>query len=86
MGATCASRARLPISPCPWSQASKSILRRGVAAGLFRSDVDPIQLYVSITAMSYFHVSNRYTLSAMFDKDLGEIQTGWSCAASMRRT
>jgi AcrR family transcriptional regulator len=50
----------------------ESILRRGVAAGLFRSSVDPIQLYVSITAMSYFHVSNRHTLSAMFDKDLGE--------------
>jgi AcrR family transcriptional regulator len=53
----------------------ESILRRGVAAGLFRNDVDPIQLYVTITAMSYFHVSNRYTLSAMFDKDLGE--PGW---------
>jgi AcrR family transcriptional regulator len=49
----------------------ENVLRRGVAAGLFRDDVDPIQLYVSITAMSYFHVSNRYTLSAMFDKDLG---------------
>jgi AcrR family transcriptional regulator len=50
----------------------ESSLRRGVAAGLFRGGVDPIQLYVSITAMSYFHVSNRHTLSAMFDKDLGE--------------
>ena len=50
----------------------ENILRRGAAAGLFRSGVDPIQLYVSITAMSYFHVSNRHTLSAMFDKDLGE--------------
>lgn len=49
----------------------ENVLHRGVAAGLFRDDVDPIQLYVSITAMSYFHVSNRYTLSAMFDKDLG---------------
>jgi hypothetical protein len=27
---------------------------------------------VTITAFSYFHVSNRYTLSAMFDKDLGD--------------
>ncbi|WP_426434603.1 TetR family transcriptional regulator [Bradyrhizobium genosp. P] len=49
----------------------ENVLRHGVAAGLFRDDIDPIQLYVSITAMSYFHVSNRYTLSAMFDKDLG---------------
>jgi AcrR family transcriptional regulator len=53
----------------------KNILRRGHATGLFRSDVDPIQLYVTITAMSYFHVSNRYSLSAMFDKDLGA--TDW---------
>lgn len=53
----------------------ESILRRGLAAGLFRSDVDAIQLYVSITALGYFHVSNRYTLSAMFDRDLGD--PGW---------
>lgn len=50
----------------------ESILRRGVAAKAFRTDVDPIQLYVTITAMSYFHVSNRYTLTAMFNKDLGD--------------
>ncbi|NGX98106.1 MAG: TetR/AcrR family transcriptional regulator, partial [Candidatus Afipia apatlaquensis] len=28
-----------------------------------------------ITAFSYFHVSNRHTLSLMFDKDLGD--AGW---------
>lgn len=50
----------------------ESILRRGVAAKAFRNDVDPIQLYVTITAMSYFHISNRYTLTAMFNKDLGD--------------
>lgn len=49
----------------------ESILRRGVAAKAFRTDVDPIQLYVTITAMSYFHISNRYTLTAMFNKDIG---------------
>lgn len=50
----------------------EDILQRGLKAGQFRSDVDPVQLYVTITAMSYFHVSNRHTLSAMFDKDLGD--------------
>jgi TetR/AcrR family transcriptional regulator len=50
----------------------KRILRRGVEAGVFRRGVDPIQLFISITAFSYFHVSNRYTLSAMFDKDLSD--------------
>lgn len=50
----------------------QNILRRGVAGGTFRAGVDPIQLYVSITAFSYFHVSNRHTLSVMFDKDLSD--------------
>ncbi|HEY4203394.1 MAG TPA: TetR/AcrR family transcriptional regulator [Xanthobacteraceae bacterium] len=50
----------------------EGILRRGKTVNAFRSGVDPIQLYVTITAFSYFHVSNRYTLSAMFDKDLGD--------------
>ncbi|MBX9591880.1 MAG: TetR family transcriptional regulator [Hyphomonadaceae bacterium] len=46
------------------------LLARGEKSGAFRKGVDPVQLYVSITAESYFHVSNRFTLSAMFDKDL----------------
>jgi len=52
----------------------ENILRRGAAAGIFRSGIDPIQLYVTITAFSYFHVSNRHTLSLMFDKDLSDQQ------------
>lgn len=50
----------------------ESILRRGSASNVFRKEVDPINLYITITALSYFHVSNRYTLSAMFGKDLGD--------------
>lgn len=48
----------------------KDLLSRGQRAGIFRKRVDPIQLYISITALSYFHISNRFTLSAMFNKDL----------------
>lgn len=56
----------------PLVSSIENILRRGAAAGIFRAGVDPIQLYVTITAFSYFHVSNRHTLSLMFDKDLGD--------------
>ena len=52
----------------------ENILLRGAAAGIFRGGIDPIQLYVTITAFSYFHVSNRHTLSLMFDKDLSDPQ------------
>jgi len=49
----------------------REILTRGESEGVFRRGVDPVQLYISITAQSYFHVSNRHTLSAMFDNNLG---------------
>ena len=50
----------------------RTILARGERDGTFRRGVDPVQLFISITAESYFHVSNRHTLSAMFDRDLAD--------------
>jgi AcrR family transcriptional regulator len=46
------------------------VLRRGARAGLFRKGVDPVQLYISIAGEGYFYLSNRYTLSRIFDRDL----------------
>ena len=48
----------------------RSVLRRGEAQGLFRAGVDPVQLYISIAGEGYFYLSNRYTLSRIFDRDL----------------
>ena len=48
------------------------ILRRGHEAGVFRTDVDPLQLYVSIAGLGYFYVSNMKTLSVIFGRDLSE--------------
>ena len=46
------------------------ILERGRREGVFRGGVDPVQLYVSIAGLSYFYLSNNYTLSAIFGRDL----------------
>jgi len=46
------------------------LLRRGQRSGKFRSGVDPLQLYISIAALSYFFLSNSHTLSAVFGRDL----------------
>jgi len=46
------------------------LLRRGQRSGVFRSGVDPLQLYISIAALSYFFLSNSHTLSAVFGRDL----------------
>jgi AcrR family transcriptional regulator len=48
----------------------RELLVRGQEAGEFRSDVDPIQLYVSIASLGYFYLSNVATLSTIFDRDL----------------
>jgi AcrR family transcriptional regulator len=47
-----------------------NILDRGVQAGVFRRDVDPAQLYISIAGLSYFYLSNQHTLSAIFGRSL----------------
>lgn len=48
----------------------RDILRRGERHGLFRRGVDPVQLYISIAGEGYFYLSNRYTLSRIFGRDL----------------
>ncbi|HET7198045.1 MAG TPA: TetR/AcrR family transcriptional regulator, partial [Burkholderiales bacterium] len=48
----------------------RDILRRGERRGLFRAGIDPVQLYISIAAEGYFYLSNRYTLSSIFARDL----------------
>jgi len=47
-----------------------AILRRGERAGAVRPGVDPVQLYISIAGLAYFYLSNNYTLSAVFGRDL----------------
>jgi AcrR family transcriptional regulator len=46
------------------------LLVRGQAEGVFRDGVDPMQLYISIAALSYFYCSNIHTLSAIFGRPL----------------
>ena len=54
----------------PLVQTLRGILRRGEREGLFRKGVDPVQLYISIAGEGYFYLSNRYTLSRIFGRDL----------------
>jgi len=48
----------------------RDLLERGVRSGAFRRGVDPVQLYISIAALGYFYLSNRHTLSTIFERDL----------------
>jgi AcrR family transcriptional regulator len=47
----------------------KTVYERGVAAGVFRNDVDPVDLHMSISALSFFNVANRHTFGLIFKRD-----------------
>ncbi len=48
----------------------KRICQRGAEAGVMRSPIDPIDLHMSISALSFFNVSNRHTFSRIFTLDM----------------
>jgi AcrR family transcriptional regulator len=48
----------------------ESLLVRGQDEGTFRSDVDPINLHMSISALCIFNIANRATFSTIFKRDM----------------
>ncbi len=54
-------------------------LERGVREGVFRADIDPLELYISIGSLCFHSRSNQHTLKAIFNVDLN------SAAARGRR-
>jgi AcrR family transcriptional regulator len=52
----------------------QDIITRGQKAGKFRRDLDPIDLHMTMSALSFFNVSNRATFSAIFKVDMVSAQ------------
>ncbi|VTZ66172.1 Transcriptional regulator, TetR family [Sinorhizobium medicae] len=48
------------------------ILDRGRREGVFRRDIDAIDLHMLISAFCFFRVSNRYTFGTIFHRELSE--------------
>jgi AcrR family transcriptional regulator len=42
---------------------------RGVAQGLFRPGLDPVDIHASISALTFFNVSNQHTFGLIFKQD-----------------
>jgi len=47
----------------------EDLIARGVAAGRFRDDIDPIDLHLLISSFCFHRVANRHTWSAAFGRD-----------------
>lgn len=67
-----------PIVASPLIDLVDRLLQRGERLGVIRRGIDPLHLYVMMVALSYFHRSNAYTLSAIFRTDL--LAPAWQAA------
>jgi AcrR family transcriptional regulator len=54
----------------PFVGRMRDLLARGAAAGLFRTDLDPVQVNITIAATGYYYFTNRFTGSIIFERDL----------------
>jgi len=61
----------IPVIFNPLRNALKQILEQGKAQGVFRQDADWVDLYVSISGLGSYAISNQYTLSYVLDVNLG---------------
>ena len=50
--------------------ALRRIVSRGQKGRIFRRDIDPIELHMSISALGIFNVANRATFSTIFKRDM----------------
>src|SRR5687767_12412702 len=47
------------------------VIARGQREGLFRAQVDPVEIHKSIAALGMFNVTNQYTFGGIFQRDMG---------------
>jgi AcrR family transcriptional regulator len=53
----------------PAIQAIRKLYDRGVASGVFRAGLEPTDIHASISALTFFNVSNQPTFSLIFKND-----------------
>jgi AcrR family transcriptional regulator len=54
----------------PAIEGLRRVYERGVEAGVFRAGIDPVDLHMSISALSFFNTANRHTFALIFKRDL----------------
>lgn len=58
----------------PAIAAIKELYERGVTQGLFRPGLDPLDIHASISALTFFNVSNQHTFGLIFKDTAGAQQ------------
>lgn len=53
----------------PAIEAIARLYQRGVAQGIFRAGLEPVDIHASISALTFFNVSNQHTFGLIFKED-----------------
>lgn len=53
----------------PAIEVIRGLYERGLAQGIFRAGLDPVDIHATISALSFFNVSNQYTFGLIFKRD-----------------
>jgi AcrR family transcriptional regulator len=56
----------------PALQVLKDLLERGRRQGVFKREIDPVDLHLMISALCFYRVSNRFTFGAIFNCELDD--------------
>ncbi len=48
----------------------RRVLERGQREGVFRADIDPVDVHLLISSFCFFRVANRHTFGMLFERDL----------------
>jgi len=62
--------ARIVAVNSPLIDELRDVLARGAASGVFRQHADPVDVYLTMAALGFFYLSNRWTFSTVFRRDL----------------
>lgn len=54
----------------PAIRAIEELYARGVREGVFRPGLDPVDIHASISALTFFNVSNQHTFGTIFKRDM----------------
>lgn len=55
----------------PLVETIRLVLERGATDGIFKADLDPTIVYLTLSSLCYHYLSNQYTLEIALDRDLG---------------
>lgn len=54
----------------PFVERMRQLLKRGAAAGVFRPDLDPVQILIALAGLGFHYLNNRYTGEIVYGREM----------------